>query len=207
MTLQSRSGVFRVLLVLALCGCATTPKALITADSGKWDAKVLIKDKVKDKSQVVLADIIAEQPEFLRIDFHTSLGNALASFAMDDQKMSFWIPSQKKYYSGVVSPEAFHGLLSARVNPRWLVPALFEKNLERDGWDCGRDTQGLLAHCHRVGSAGAAGETLRFLSREGTRRVVEYEAPTVLVKLSLSGQTLNEQYPKEMFRVRRPDSN
>ena len=187
-------------------GCATAPKAVMTAESGKWDAKVLIKDKVKDKSQVVLAEIVAEQPERVRIDFHTSLGNSIASFAIADQKMSYWVPSQKKYYSGPLSSAAFQGLLSTRVDPSWIVHALFEKNLERLGWVCGRDSRGILSQCRKEDARGPAfhGESLKFLSREGTRRVVEYEAESVLVKLSLSGETLNEKYPDKMFQIARP---
>ncbi|MBX9767214.1 MAG: hypothetical protein K2X47_08085 [Bdellovibrionales bacterium] len=187
-------------------GCATNPKAVMTAESGKWDAKVMIKDKVHEKSQVVLAEIIAERPQSLRMDFHTSLGNSLASFAIAEGKMSYWVPSQRKYYSGPISPEAFEGLLKTRVNPSWIIRALFEKDLEKDGWTCGRDGSGILLQCRKEDPSGpsAPGESLKFLSREGTRRVVEYEGASILVKLSLQGQTLNEKYPDKMFFIAKP---
>lgn len=199
---------YLALLVCAVLysGCATNPKALTKAESGKWDAKVLIKDKVHDRSQVVLAEIIAVRPNSLRIDFHTSLGLSLANFALGESRMSYWVPSKKKYYSGPISSEAFAGLLQTKVDPSWMIHALFEKGLEKEGWVCGKDEAGLLLQCRKESSSAQAtsGEFLRFLSREGTRRVVEYEGPSILVKLSLQGQTLNEKYSEKLFVITRP---
>jgi hypothetical protein len=200
------SLLFSLLLPTLFIGCATNPKAVTTAASGKWDAKVMVKDKTREKSHVVLADIIAESPQSLRIDFHTSLGNAIGSFAIAEKKMSYWIPSQKKYYSGPVSADAFQTLLHTKVNPHWIVNALFEKDLEKDGWTCGRDDKGILLQCRKEDPNGPSGpgESLKFTSREGTRRIVEYEGGTVVVKLALSGQTLNEKYPDHLFFIPKP---
>lgn len=125
-----------------LVSCQTGAKK-VAAEKGealRFDARALIVDKTKKKSQLVhLEGVTVEKKSQIRLDISTSLSISLASLVIRKDKMEALLPQQKKFMRTQLDAKAFLPLLGVEFAPELLNAALF--NQEVPGWNCQRENE------------------------------------------------------------------
>jgi hypothetical protein len=159
----------------------------------------LVKDTEHKKSYVVFSEIIAQRPANLRLDVITSLGMHVARLTMNENTLSYILPREKKYFTGVPQPKVLKPILRIEADPRWILNLLFDTEPTSDGWECKRDAKNRLESCHSE-----SGVELSWTERESSRKTVSVKTMAGEIQLQLSGFQPNVEVKDEMFQMKPP---
>ncbi|MEQ1875839.1 MAG: DUF4292 domain-containing protein [Bdellovibrionia bacterium] len=182
-----------------LAACGTPPYRFDQDNSGRWKARTLIKDLVKQKSHILYAEILAQKPQNLRVDVTTSLGIHLARMTLNEEQLSYILTREKKFFSGPATPAALKPVMGMALDPKLLVSVLFETQPTEEGWDCKRDKDDLLQTC-----TSEKGVELSWTERSKERRTITVKSDKGHLQLELSGYQSNVQVPAESFAIKAP---
>jgi hypothetical protein len=140
-------------MLFILSACATKPVALdLQQKSGQWKTKALIRDIKNSKSNTLSIDFVAIKPDLLRAEVSATLGLSVASLAINKNKVTYAIHTQKKFYQGVISDQSMGPLLQVKMNPRVLFYVLFDQPLPASAWNCRLSGDGLPETCESKNS-------------------------------------------------------
>lgn len=146
---------FYFLLLISIfnfAGCISAPHATFDSSKkkGSWETKVQVRDLKAMRSHHVSIDFFAIQPDQLRAEVAATLGISVASLAIDKNKITYAVHTQKKFYQGLVSESALEPLLKIRMNPKILFYVLFDRPLPTPQWNCKLNSVGLPDECRWV---------------------------------------------------------
>lgn len=188
------------MLSVLLASCTTTPTHFSQLQEGQWRAKVLIRDKARNKSHIVYVDVMAVRPEKLRMEVTSPIGIHLASFAMNNGKVEYLLTRRKEFYRGRTSSENLQEVLQMPIDPRLLTKILFDEDLSGQGWQCKRDKKGFLSACEDDGQD----LKLTWSNRERSRRTITFFTPKARVQMLLKGFKAKVEAKGNLFRLQAP---
>ena len=191
-------GVISILLV----SCAMAPKRFETFDQGQWKAKVLVRDKKNFRSQIVNLDLNAVKNKKLRMDVTTPLGVHVASLVMNDNKVSYMLVRQKKYFSGPSNSRVLRPMISVPMDPKVLHNVLFDLPIAEKSWSCSKDSKSYLAECKNLRS----GLKIKWTQRNGSQRVIEIDHKLARLQMNLKNFYNHTEKKKSLFTLQPPKS-
>ena len=79
------------------------------------------------------------------MEITTPVGFHIASITLKDDLFTLIVPSKKLHRRGLPNPHAFEDVIPLSLDPRWVIPILFDQPLPK--WVCQRDENGQLETC------------------------------------------------------------
>lgn len=150
------------------------PKDLSKKDTGTFKSKVLVRDLRKNKSYVVNAKLQGHQPDRLRLDVTSPLGQHLFTLVSRGDQVEYIVVKEKKYVRTSADANALKEILPVPINPQRLLNVFFESPIQDKNWSC-TEKSGQLQSCKELGS----NLTIRWEKQPDGRRRVEIEYPKV----------------------------
>ena len=147
-------------------------------------------------------DIAAKAPSKLRMEVTTPLGIHLASFALNENTVTYYLPKQKKYHKGKARPWTMRPIIGMNLEPQRIIDLLFDREPPSDKWECERDKEtALLSECrNKQGTI-----TMKWIRRRKDTRVVDVSAPRADIQLYVSDfEPKVEGKDSELFVVKKP---
>ena len=126
---------------IAIAGCAHSP--VRTSDGaarakpafGQWRGKALITDPRDGKQRAVSLDVLAEEPDRLRVDVTGAVGAYIGTFASARGRFAFLSAIEKTYVVGPAESAVARETLRLSIDPREAVAILLGGPLSKD-WSC-----------------------------------------------------------------------
>lgn len=194
---RAASQLLKISLLAITVSCSTAPTKFNEFESGSWDIRAMIRDKVKSKSYIINIDAIAVKPDRLRMEFSTPVGIALGAFALADKKVAYYTSENKKVQTAPANEAAMQPLIQTRIDPYLLIDVLFDETPREKGWECTKDNKGFMKSCKHV----AKNIKLNWLKRELKQRAVEIETATTKIQLGLKGFKPKVEVGPETFQI------
>ena len=188
-------------------GCQTAPVRYENVAEGSWQAKLLVRDKVKSKSVLVNIDIKARAFKQLRIDATSAIGGHLAALVLSGEDVSYIMVRQKSYFKGRANGRSLSRVLGIRMDPKLLYNMLFDRAPEDKNWVCKKDKNDFLLECQNLKTQ----DKITWKNRENARKLVQLENKKGLLQMNLRGfeakikqspQTFKLKIPKSFKRIR-----
>lgn len=192
---------FAFLTPVVFIACATQPIAReAQKTAGQWETKVQVKDFQKQSSNNIAIDFIAVRNESLRAEVTGSFGISVATLAIVKDQFQLALHSQKKYYSGRISPRVMESTLGVNIDPRILYFALFDDPLPEKSFECTKDENGLPVDCrHKKGDL-----EVRWSERSGELKRVTLKNSQFEIQILVKNFTTKVQISDELFQVKAP---
>jgi hypothetical protein len=135
--------------VFLISACHTLPKPEKTvmgnagSAQGSWRAKALVKNLKNGKSVTLDLDIVAQEPDRLRIEALGPFSTHVASIASRGDDVRLSLTREKKFIEAPADRHALARVLPVRVTPADLLSLLFERPIEANnsGWKCDRSSK------------------------------------------------------------------
>jgi hypothetical protein len=138
-------------------GCQTTERRQSVDAPSKpsyWVFKTNVYSSKKNKNISGYTHVTYMNPKLLRLDIYDPLGLINAGILVyKDGNFEALMPLEKKYFTGVASPEVMTQILKTPMDPGLFVNIIFQKGFEDKNWDCTEDDQGFMRECHNRTSA------------------------------------------------------
>ncbi len=160
----------------------------------------MFKDKIKNKSQVIYANVLASKPSWIRLDLNTSLGMVVGSIVADDTKFMAVNMLQKKFINGPSEPSAIAKAVIVPISPSLVIQALFEIEPPGTDWSCTKDKKDLLKECLN----GRTKALITWSSRQGSRRIIGFSDKNFDVQLDLMNYQPNVQIQEAQMKLESP---
>ena len=105
---------------------------------GSWRAKALVKNLKSGKSVTLDLDIVAKEPDRLRIEALGPFSTHVASIATKENVVWIALTRDKKFIESPSDRYALARVLPVRASPADLLALLFDRPLESNnsGWQC-----------------------------------------------------------------------
>jgi hypothetical protein len=186
---------------IAFCGgCSLAPIKYQEVQAGKWEANVLIRDKVKHKSYILNFDIVAKRPYDVRIEMTTPLGMHVGSLTLNKDKIAYILPKEKRYYSGVPSAKSLKPILGTEFEPKLLVNLLFDLKPDAKVWSCESNKEGFLARCKHQRKSWI----VEWKKRSGPRKSVFVKMKQAKIQLNFHTFEETSEIPSQTFVLTAP---
>lgn len=163
-------AVTSLFLFAILTGCQSTPTRYDEKAKGIWTTKVLVKDKESSRSYLLLLKFQTDDQKNARVDISTTLGQPVAALVLKGNSVRYILMESKRVYYGPASTESLKPILSAPIDPRWLVNIFYEKAFEDKNWQCVQD-KSFLKECRQL----QTGTVVKWTDRAGARRLIQLE--------------------------------
>jgi hypothetical protein len=127
-----------------MSACHTLPKGEKTvvgnagSAQGSWRAKALVKNLKTGKSVTLDLDIVAKEPDRLRIEALGPFSTHVASIAAKENDVRIALTREKKFIEAPADRWALARVIPVRAAPSDLLALLFDRPLEANnsGWQC-----------------------------------------------------------------------
>lgn len=105
---------------------------------GQWRAKALVKNLKTEKSVTLDLDMVAQEPDRLRVEASGPFGVHVASIAAKADEVRIALTREKKFLISPADRYALARIVPVRVAPSDLLAILFDRPLEANnsGWKC-----------------------------------------------------------------------
>lgn len=131
-------------MVALVSGCKTLPKGEKTvmgnagSAQGSWRAKALVKNLKTSKSVTLDLDMVAQEPDRLRIEALGPFSTHVASIASRGDDVHIALTREKKFLVAKADRWALARIVPVRVAPQDLLAILFDRPLDTNnsGWKC-----------------------------------------------------------------------
>lgn len=183
--------------LLVIVSCSTAPTKFSEYDTGSWDIRAMIRDKVNSKSYIVHIDAIAVKPDRLRMEFSTPVGMSVGAFALANKKVAYYTREDKNVKTLPANEAAMRPLIQTSIDPYLLIDLLFDEHPREKGWKCEKDKRGFFASCENK----AKNMSLNWLKRELKQRAVEIETASTRIQLGLKGFKPKVEVGPETFQI------
>lgn len=188
------------LILVFFTGCQVAPTKYDEHNEGQWEAKVRIKDHKKDKSYVVRMNAYAVKDQSLRIEISGPFGSPLATLVMNEDKVQYLLPEQRKYFEGASSPKVLRPILSVPVDPRLFYSVLFDVAPEDQGWSCKNTRDGFLEKCKNA----KQGLDVKWENRRGRKKNVSIKHKLATLQLDVTDFKPSLNPELDLFSLRAP---
>lgn len=119
-----------------------------------WVFKTNVYSAVKNKNISGYTHVTYMNPNLLRLDIYDPLGLINAgTLVYKNGNFEALLPFEKKYFTGVASPDVMLQILKTPIEPSLFVNIIFQKGFGDKNWQCVQDKQGFMREC-RNRSAG-----------------------------------------------------
>lgn len=173
---------FLGLLGLFLAGCASQPVGpLSTSSVNQWESKAQIVDRETQKSHNVSVDFVTAGEKRLRMQVTGTFATPLAVAVLNQEKLTYVLPRQKRFYEGVATPKSLKPLLNMDLEPSQIFRILYDEPLQGSAWRCQKNSQGLVAGCENT----LTHTKVAWMSRDGEKKTVVVSGPRYDVQLRL----------------------
>jgi hypothetical protein len=164
------------LVLLASSACNTLPKPQKTVmgnagtAQGSWRAKALVKNLKTEKSITLDLDMVAQEPDRLRIEALGPFSTHVASIVSKGDDVRISLTREKKFIEAPADRYALARIVPVRVAPSDLLAILFDRPLESNnsGWVCDRTSKPAPEWSCQSGTAAV----VRQANDEGRRRFI-----------------------------------
>ncbi|RYZ77120.1 MAG: hypothetical protein EOP05_02920, partial [Proteobacteria bacterium] len=178
---------FLTALVVLTGACSSLPKPSKTVSGsagsavGQWRGKAALKNLKNGKGGTLDLDLLAQEPDRLRIEALGPMSIHVASVAAKENEVRISLTREKKFVIAAADRNALSRLVPVRVAPSDLLAILFDRPLEGSDatWKCDRSKDPQF-----ICTAGKA-KIERFKDEEG-RRKFKFTAPDAEMDLVLS---------------------
>lgn len=195
--------VYWLVCAVILVSCQTTPTRYSVQNEGHWQAKSLIRDKVAGRSAVVALDINAKrESRQMRIDIQAALGHPVGVMAMNEDRLTYVVFEEKRYYSGSASSASLKPLIGVPLDPQILFNILFDLPIPNKDWTCSQDAKGFLKECRQT----SQGLSIRWDERRGQRRSIFVEHSAGQLQLNLDHYQPKVEERAKLFEINPPKS-
>jgi hypothetical protein len=175
---------------------------------GQWRGKALVRNLVSGQSATLSLDVIAREPNRLRMEIIGAFGVHVASVALNDGQVRYSLSQEKRFIVAPANSEALTGLVPVRLSPVTLLAILFDRNLPSSEWSCRMDREtGLAKSCEHRREA----VSVNWIQREGLSRRLKIGAAEATIEMVLdearskveSGDAAFVLSPPSGYRVER----
>jgi len=189
-------------MTFALAGCAMfQPKNFSKYSEGEWQGKVLVKDKVENRSGIVNVKIKAIDGQKLRMDVTSAVGTHLASVLVNGNDVEYMNVAEKTVVITKASRDSLRTLLKIPIEPHILYNVFFDRPIENKTWSCSSE-KGLLHSCKDR----QTGVDIEWLSREGAKRTIALRHKVASVQINLYDFVSPVTNPEKAFILNTPKS-
>lgn len=173
-------------------GCSSLPKPSSTirgevgSAEGQWRGRAALKNTKTGKGGTLDLDLLAHEPDRLRIEALGPMGVHIASIAARENEVRISLTREKKFIISPADRNALSRIVPVRVSPADLLAILFDRPLEgrADAWKCERSKRPQF-----ICTAGSA-KIERFQDEDG-RRKYKFTAPDSEMDLVLTEAPVN----------------
>ncbi len=205
-------GMLRACLISILAfveGCQTAPpKVDITPTSadGSWEAKALVVDRRKNKSNTLSVDFVARQPRQMRMEVTTTIGVHLASFVLNGDRVAYSLSRERRFVTGPAEAAMMRDLIAMAIDPKVILDLLFDRMLNPTEWNCQVSETRLPQSCVNSNLAAASNGLIRidWSERSQHKRVVKIQAPSADVTLVLREISSKVEIKDSLFTLQAP---
>jgi len=166
--------------------------------SGQWRGKALARDLKNKKSGSLDLEILAQEPERLRMEIVGSFGVHLASVALNSENAYASMTREKKFVVAPADDTALSSLLPLSISPRNLLRVLFNRPLPKREWNC--QSEGKKQNC--VNST--SGVTVTSEEQDQGRRQIKIASPDAEVNMVLAESRSKVEFNDNAFMLSAP---
>ena len=186
-----------------IVACASAPVAYNQGkNQGTWQARAQIKDLKTNKSDVLSMEVLSEKDKNMRLELTGTLGVRVASLLIKDEKISYAIHTQKRYFSGNVSDKSLLPLFKIALDPRWLYSVFFDEPVQGSNWKCTNDGQDLIERCEQA----KTGFVVFWSDRKGENKRVLIKGADFEINVLVNAFETKVQSPDKAFNLEAPAS-
>lgn len=132
---------------------------------GQWEASATLREVKTKRLQAVTLQILVQKPGNLKMEVIGPVGTPLAVLALQQDKISYLILAERRFFSGPITERSLRPLLAVDLDPRWLLDIVMDREIQGPGWSCSLDEAKRPEKCQR-GSA----LTIQVRERNGLQR-------------------------------------
>ena len=146
------------------------------------------------KEHIVNVQIVATKNNQVRMEFSSKLGINLASLALYNDYLSYYIHGSHEYYSGKNDIESF-GEFDIFISLNNLVDFLYEK--VPVGFSCTKEN-GKLLSCHQ------ADTLVSFKTKKDSGRLIDFKNKKTYFQIYIKNKEPNIKVNKDIFKIKKP---
>lgn len=167
---------------------------------GVWSSKVLVKDKQNSRSYLLHLKFQADEKGNARVDISTTLGQPIAALVLKGNDVRYILIESKRVYYGPASTESLKPILSAPIDPRWLLNIFYEKPFEDKTWQCALENN-FVKECRNL----PTGTTVHWSERAGARRLIqlEHKRADLQIQVMTFSDKLDDR--PDIFEIKTPE--
>jgi hypothetical protein len=180
--------------------CQTAPKTQpVLGREGEWTASAVIEEKRNEVRHFLNLQIVARQPEQMRMDATAAMGVYVGSFVMNGPQTDFLSARDKKFYTGPTGPEMMQALLRTPLDPRTFHKVLFGEALDKEEWSCSTiQSQYVCDHRH-------TDLKLSIKDQSPSERLLSLNSPMVSARFKVRLVESTGGQGEELFRLQSPE--
>jgi hypothetical protein len=149
---------------------------------GQWRGKALVRNLTSGQSATLSIDVIAREPERLRMEIVGAFGVHIASVALNGEQVRYSLSQEKRFIVAPADSGALTSLVPVRLSPITLLSILFDRTLPSSEWSCRLDREtGLAKSCEHRREA----VTVDWIQRDGLSRRLKIGAAEVTIEMVL----------------------
>lgn len=186
--------------VAFLMGCQSTPTRYAEKAKGVWTTKVLVKDKQSSRSYLLHLKFQADENKNARVDISTTLGQPVAALVLKGNNVRYILIESKRVYYGPASTESLKPILSAPIDPRWLINIFYERPFEDKNWQCSMD-KNFLKECRQL----QTGTVVKWTERAGARRLIQLEHRRADLQIQVMSFSEKVDDRPDTFEIKTPE--
>ena len=131
---------------------------------GEWRGKGLVVDPRDGRQRTVWLDVIAQEPDRLRLDVTATLGTYVGTFVSSDGRFTWLSALEKRFVTGAADSAAARALLRLPIGPGDIIALLFDSPLGKS-WSCSETSASGARRCENAGDQATVE-----ISRDGEAR-------------------------------------
>ena len=183
-----------------LVACQSAPTRFDNKPKGLWASKVLVKDKQNGRSYLLHLKLQADDQKNMRVDISTTLGQPVAALVLKGNNVRYILMESKRVYSGPASTESLKPILSAPIDPRWLMNIFYEKPFEEKSWQCAMEKD-FLKDCRHL----PTNTVVRWSERVAVRRMIHLEHKRADLQIQILSFTEKTDDRADIFEIKTPE--
>lgn len=191
------------MFITGACSSLPKPSSTVRGEAGsaegQWRGRAVLKNLKTKKGGTLDLDLLAHEPDRLRIEALGPLSVHVASIAAKDNEVRVSLTREKKFLISPADRNALSRLVPVRVSPSDLLAILFDRPLEgrADAWRCDRSKEPQW-----ICTAGTA--KIERLADEDGRRKFKLTAPDAEMDLVLSEAPVNKELGDAAYALEAP---
>lgn len=185
---------------LFLTACQSSPTRYDNKAKGVWNSKVLVKDKLNSRSYLLLLKMQADDQQNMRLDISTTLGQPVAALVLKGNNVRYILMESKRVYSGPSNVESLKPILSAPIDPRWLLNIFYERPFADKSWQCVMEKD-FVRECRHLPTT----TLIKWSDRIGARRMIQLEHKRADLQIQVMSFSEKIDDRADIFEIKTPE--